>query len=249
MPVTSPSQRLKVKPEAGSATNVTCVPASYTPPGGLSTTTPSPSVSTFNVSWPANAARICLSESIVMVTGEDVPLKSPLQPINAPFAPGRAAKVTSVPARYTALLSVPDTGGGFKVTLPEPVVSIDKVNSAINCAITLLLRSITRVCGLVSPAKSPLQSLKTLSGPGTAVTVTSVPSLYKPFTGGGSSEITPRPVASVAKVYWRVKVTETFLLVSMVNTWGFPRPLKSPLQPLKMLPESAIAVTVTSVSA
>src|SRR5262245_12564598 len=146
---------------------------------------------------------------------------------------------------------------GPERTVPEllPVIDTDRVAPGANTAVTDLALSIVTVHVRFGPEQAPLQKLKSDPADGVAVNVTTVPpgkSLVQSVpqeipAGAEATEPLAVPATLTVNVIGTSKIAVTERLKSMVIVQGLLWPAQAPPQPVKVVPESAAAVSVTDV--
>ena len=105
------------------------------------------------------------------------------------------------------------------------------------------------VSGLALPVASPLQPANCCPAPGLAVSVTVVPLSYVGWSGLLAT--VPLPVVLTVSAYVvggsAVNVAVMLLSAVMLTVSGLALPVASPLQPVKVKPALAVAVSITLV--
>jgi hypothetical protein len=191
-----------------------------------------------------------------------VPVHAPFQPVNVEPAAGVAVKVTAVPPVKDARQVVPqEIPAGALVTVPPPVPDLVTVSEkddvgAVNVAVTEVTLPIATVHVPVPAQPPPLQPVNVDPAAGVAVSVTTVP-LVKPCAQvvpqempAGELVTVPLPfpdfvAESVENDCMNVAVMELAALIVKVQG---PVPVHPPpLQPVKVEPAAAAAVSVTDV--
>jgi hypothetical protein len=148
---------------------------------------------------------------------------------------------------------------GELVTVPLPVPVRLTVNvrlTDVKVAVTVLVPLMVTLQVLPELESHPLQLVNVELPSGVAVNVTAVPLLYVaehvgPQLMPAGELVTvppPVPVLLTFKVCWTaVKVAVTDFAAVIVTLQVFPDDESQPLQPLKVEPEFAVAVSVTAV--
>ena len=144
---------------------------------------------------------------------------------------------------------------GEEVTIPLPALLTVRMKLCkVKLALALFAASIVTVQAPV-PVQAPLQPVKVEPVAGVAVSVTAVVYPKVPLQvlpqlmPAGVLATVPVPVPAgltVSVNVWSVKLAVTLWGVVMVTVQG-PVPVQSPLQPIKVEPVDAVAVSVTAV--
>src|SRR5258706_383983 len=248
VPVQAPLQPANVEPPAAAAVKVTTVPElklnAHVAPQSMPPT--------FEVTVAGWAA--------LLVPGQSPgPWQAPPQPANTELPAATAVRVTTVPTmklnEQVAPQLMPAT---FEVTVPVPVpvlVTMRVLTSGANVAVAVFAELMV-TWQVPVPTHAPLQPVNTEPAVGTAVKVTTVPTLklnehVAPQLIPGTSEVTvpvPLPVlitVSVCVINAKVAVTA---FAAFIVTTQVPVPLHpAPLQPVNVEPLFGAAVRVTTV--
>jgi hypothetical protein len=138
--------------------------------------------------------------------------------------------------------------GGF--TDPDPVPFVDTLSEycfSVKVAVTLLAASIVTLQAPL-PVQAPDQPANCELAAGVAVSATTMPCAYVPFTGVGLAATDPEPVPFVDRLSeyrFSVKVAVT-LLAAFIVTLQAPLPVQAPDQPLKSEVAAGVAVRFTT---
>ena len=202
---------------------------------------------------------VTLRATVIDNTQAAVPLQAPLQPANTEPLAAAAVTVTEVPVAKLALQAVPQfTPVGDEVTVPVPVPALvtlnGKLDELLNVAVTARAAVIDREQVEV-PEHAPLQpaKLEPLAAAGVSVTDEPLAKLalqVAPQLMPAGDEVTapdPEPAlvtlnAKVVAELLKVAVTDR---AAVIDTVQAPVPVHAPLQPEKVEPPAAAAVSVT----
>jgi len=264
VPLHAPLHPAKREFGSAAAVSVTWVPAlnpalqvcPQSIPAGLLVTVPAPVPERVTVN---TGSRVNVADAdsfpFIFTVHVPVPLHAPLHPAKREFGSAAAVSVTWDPALNPALQVCPQSiPGGLLVIVPVPVPESVTVNTGtcVNVAETDWFPFIVTEHVPV-PLQAPLHPAKKELASGVALRVTCVP-LLKPalqvwpqLTPDGLLAIVPPPVPETLTVNTgeevNVAVTDLFAFRTIEQS---PVPVQSPAQPVKVEPESGVAVSVTA---
>lgn len=271
VPVQAPPHPVNVDVPSATAASVTRVPwakgapqvAPHVMPAGAEVTVPPPvptrltnSVYSFNVKF-----AVTVAAAVRLTVQVPVPVQPPpLHPANVEPALAEAVRVTLVPSRKLAEQVEPhEMPAGDEVTVPTPVPvrateSVYCVGS--NVAVTVVA-AVMLTAQVPVPLQPPLHPVKVEPGLAVAVNATTLPSSkgaaqVVPQVMPAGTEVTvplPAPLRTTVSVRCvRAKVAMTVrALVGVTVQVPVPGQLKpAPLQPVKVEPGPATAVSTTA---
>jgi hypothetical protein len=267
VPLQAPVQPVKVEPAAVAAVSVTDVPlatlneqvAPQVMPAGVLVTVPLPvpEAATVSSALTVKTAVALRSSVIASVQVAAVPLQAPVQPVNVEPAAAAAVSVTVAPFVKPAPQVAPQAmPAGLLVTVPLPLPAFATASSALTVKTAVALRSpvIASVQVAAVPLQAPVQPVNVEPAAAAAVNVTvapfvnPAPQVAPQAMPAGLLETLPLPVPDVATASCagssvNVAVTERAVLSETVQVAAVP--LQAPLQPVKLEPAAATAVSVT----
>jgi hypothetical protein len=148
------------------------------------------------------------------------------------------------------------TAAASLVTAPPPVVTTCRTAWTVKIAVALRSAVMTSVQVAAVPVQAPLQPVKLEPGAATAVSVTVVPLTRlseqvapQAMTDAASLVTVPLPVpaATTWSAAWTVKIAVALRSAVMTSVQVAAVPVQAPLQPVKLEPGAATAVSVTVV--
>src|SRR6195952_3577163 len=228
------------------------------PAGGLATE-PLPGPAFVTLSCTGSSVNVAVTDLAALIDSVQVvvaPAQAPLQPVKLEPAAATAVSVTDAPLTklnwHVAPHAMP---AGLLETLPAPVPVVATVRCfgrSVNVAVTDLA-TVSETLQVAVPLQAPLQPVKLEPAAATAVSVTDAPltklnwHVTPQSMPAGLLVTEPLPVPPFATVSCtgrsvNVAVTD---LATDIDTLQVAVPLQAPLQPVKLEPAAATAVSVT----
>src|SRR5438309_1341194 len=230
------------------------------PAGALVTVPlPAPALETVSVKVCTVKVAVTVVAAETVTTHDPVPEQPPpLQPVKVEPAAGVAVRVMVVPFAKLAEQVTPQLiPAGELVTVPLPVPALLTVSAKLGrlkVAVTVVAAETVTVQAPVPEQPPPLQPVKVEPAADAAVSVTAVPlaklaeQVAPQVIPAGELVTVPLPVPALLTVsakLGRLKVAVTVVAAETVTVQAPVPEHPPPLQPLKVEPAAALAVSVT----
>jgi hypothetical protein len=269
VPLHAPPQPPNVEPAAAVAVSVNCAPGvtdseqsdpHEIPAGALVTVpVPRPFLVTVSVTGMRLNVAVTVVAAFTVTVQPAVPVQAPLQPANVEPAAGVAVSVNCVPGDTVSEQSLPhEMPAGALVTLPVPLplrVTVSPTGAGLNVAVTVVA-AFTVTAQVLVPLQAPLHPAKVEPPVPVAVSVNAVPGATvseqsEPHEMPAGTLVTvpvPPPFLVTVRVTGvRLKVAVTVVAAFTVTAQVLVPLQPPPLQPVKVDPAAAAAVSVNAV--